>query len=157
MLLLLRRLLRTELAVAAFSFILPDLVDKPLWVIGVFTDGKNIGHTLFTTFLVGLASSLRKSVYGLVALFGGMAHLLSDTSGLVPWFYPFKTYDFPSVDWHRILTLGNLAWTMLEMAVVAIVVSMAVLLIPTLFSWVRGRRIARATASQSSESVDKNQ
>jgi hypothetical protein len=67
-----------------FSFIVPDLVDKPLWVPGVFTDGRNIGH------------------------------------------YPFKTYAFPSVDWHGVLTLRNLVWTLLEIAVVAIVVSVAV-------------------------------
>jgi hypothetical protein len=109
-----------------FSFIVPDLVDKPLWVLGVFTDGRYIGHTLPLAFLVALAFTLKKRVYGLFAVCGGMAHLLSDRSGLVPWFYPLKTYDFPSVDWHGILTLRNLAWTLLEMAGVAIVVSVAV-------------------------------
>jgi hypothetical protein len=154
----LRRLLRPESAVAAFSFILPDLVDKPLWVLGVFSDGRNIGHTLFTTFLVALAFSLKKKVYGLVAVCAGMAHLLSDRSGLVPWFYPFKTYDFPSVDWHGVLTLRNLAWALLEMAVVAIVVSVAVLIVLTLSSWVRERRTLRATgASQSGGSADKEE
>ena len=146
------------MAVAAFSFILPDLVDKPLWVLGVFTDGRNIGHTLFTTFLVALAFSLKKKVYGLVAVCGGMAHLLSDRSGLVPWLYPFKTYDFPSVGWHGILTLHNLAWTLLEMAGVAIVVSVAVLLISTISSRVGEQRMARATgATQSGGSADMEQ
>lgn len=146
------------MAVAASSFILPDLVDKPLWALGVFTDGRNIGHTLFTTFLVALAFSLKKRVYGLVAVCGGMAHLLSDRSALVPWFYPFKTYDFPSEDWHGILTLRNLSWTLFEMALVAIVVSVAVLLISTLSSWVRERRIPGATgAYQSGGSADKEQ
>ncbi|MDM7998542.1 MAG: hypothetical protein QUS33_00710, partial [Dehalococcoidia bacterium] len=105
---------------AGFSFILPDLVDKPLWMVGVFTDGRNIGHTLFTTFLVALAFSIKKRVYGVVALCGGLAHLLSDTSGMVPWLYPFKSYDFPTVDWHGILTLRNLAQTMLEMALLVL-------------------------------------
>jgi hypothetical protein len=99
-----------------FSFIVPDLVDKPLWVLGVFTDGRNISH------------------------------------------YPFKTYDFPNVDWHGVLTLPKLASTLLQMAVAAIVVSVAVLLILTLSSWVRGRRTPRATgASQSGGSADKKQ
>jgi hypothetical protein len=146
------------LAVAAFSFILPDLVDKSLWVLGVFTDGRNIGHTLFTTFLVALAFSLKKRVYGLVALCGGMAHLLSDRSALVPWFYPFKTYDFPTVDWHGVLTLRNLALTLLEMVVVAIVVSAAVLIIYSLSSWVRGRHHPKVGgASQSGGSADMEQ
>jgi hypothetical protein len=143
------------LAVAAFSFILPDLVDKTLWVLGVFTDGRNIGHTLFTTFLVALVFSLKKRVYGLVAVCGGIAHLLSDRSGLVPWFYPFKTYDFPINDWHRVLTWWCLASTLLQMAVVAITVSGSVLLILSLSSWVRGRRTPGATsASQSGGSAD---
>ena len=67
-----------------FSFIVPDLVDRPLSVLGVFTDGKNIGD------------------------------------------YPFKTHAFPSVDWHGVLTLHNLVWALLKIAVVAIVVSVAV-------------------------------
>lgn len=141
----LRGLLRAELAVAALSFLLPDLVDKPLWVLGVFSDGRNIGHTLFATFLVALALFLWKRAYGLVALCGGMAHLLSDRSGLVPWFYPFKKYDFPTVDWHGILTLNNLAWTLLEMAIVATAVSVALLITSSLASWFRERRSARAT------------
>jgi hypothetical protein len=154
----LRRLLRPELAVAAFSFLLPDLVDKPLWVLGVFSDGRNIGHTLLATFLVALAFSLKKRVYGLVAVCGGMAHLLSDRSGLVPWFYPFKTYDFPNVDWHGVLTWRCLAETLLQGAVVAIVVSVAVLLILSLSSWVRRRRTPRATgASPPASSADMEQ
>jgi hypothetical protein len=154
----LRRLLRPELAVAAFSFILPDLMDKSLWMLGVLTDGRNIGHTLLTTFLVALAFSLKRRVYGLVALCGGLAHLLSDRSELVPWFYPFKTYGFPTEDWHGVVTLRNLAWTLLEMVVVAVVVSAATLLILSLSSWVRERRTLRATgASRSGGSADMEQ
>ncbi len=67
-----------------FSLIVPDLVDRPFSMLGVFTDGRNIGH------------------------------------------YPFKTHAFPSVDWHGVLTLRNLVWTLLEIAVVAVVVSLAV-------------------------------
>jgi hypothetical protein len=146
----LRRLLRPELAVAAFSFMLPDLVDKTLWVLGVLPNGRNIGHTLFTVFLVALAFSIKKRVYGFVALCGGMAHLLSDRSALVPWFYPFKRYDFATSDWRDVLTLECLAYTLLQMALVAIVVSVAVLIILSLYSWVRGRNTQRATrASQS--------
>jgi hypothetical protein len=154
----LRRLLRPELAVAAFSFILPDLVDKPLWVLGVFTDGRNMGHTLFTVFLVALAFSIKKRVYGFVALCGGMAHLLSDRSALVPWFYPFKTYDFGIADWHEVLTWRCLASTLLEMAVVAIVVSVAVLFILILSSRISGRCSPRATGTgQSGGSADMEQ
>lgn len=158
MIVFLRRLLRPELAVAAFSFILPDLVDKSLWVLGIFNEGRNIGHTLFTTLLVAFAFSLKKRVYGLVAICGGMAHLLSDRSGLVPWLYPFKTYEFGSADWRDILTLQCLAVTLLEMAVVAIVISAAVLLILSLSPWIRERRTPKANGvSKSGGSADKEQ
>jgi hypothetical protein len=151
-------MLRPELAVAAFSFLLPDLVDKTLWVLGVLPNGRNIGHTLFTAFLVALAFSLKKRVYGLVAVCGGMAHLLSDRSALVPWFYPFKTYDFPSNDWHGVLTWRCLAETLLQGAIVAIAVSAAVLLILRLSSGVRERRTPSPTGtSQSGGSADREQ
>jgi len=146
------------LAVAAFSFILPDLVDKTLWVLGVLPNGRNIGHTLFTVFLVGLVFSLKKRTYGLVAILGGMAHLLSDRSALVPWFYPFKTYDFATSNWRDVLTLECLGYTLLQMALVAIVVSTAVVIVLSLYSWVRARRTPGATGpSQPGGSADMEQ
>jgi hypothetical protein len=151
----LRRLARPELAVGAFAFLLPDLLDKTLWVLGVFHCGRYIGHTLLTTFLVALAFSLKKKVYGPVALCGGMAHLLLDRSDLVPWFYPFKSYDFPNSDWHEVLTLGCLAETLMQMALAAIAISVAAFLILALYSWIRERRTPKAKGrSNSGSSTD---
>ena len=39
------RLFRFNLAVVAFTAILPDLVDKPLWLLGV-GEGRFIAHSL---------------------------------------------------------------------------------------------------------------
>jgi F0F1-type ATP synthase assembly protein I len=155
---LLVRLLTPEAAVTAFSFLLPDLIDKPLWVLGVFSDGRNIGHTLLLVFLVAFAFSLKKRAYGLFAVCGGISHLLLDTSGFMPWFYPFKRYDFPNVDYHGIVTWYNVAETLLEMAFVVIVVSMVVFLILSFSSWVRGRRNPRVRGTgKSARSADMEQ
>jgi hypothetical protein len=40
------RLLKAELLVTGFCFLLPDLMDKPLWVLEVISDGRYMGHTL---------------------------------------------------------------------------------------------------------------
>ena len=152
---LILRLLRPEAAVTAFSFLLPDLIDKPLWVLGVFPDGRYIGHTLLMVFLVALAFSLKKGVYGLVALCGGMAHLLSDTSALIAWFFPFKEYDFPNENYHGIVTWQNVAETLLEMAFVVIAVSVILFLIHGFFSLARKRCMSRARhVGQSTRSSD---
>jgi hypothetical protein len=146
------------MAVTAFSFILPDLIDKPLWVLGVISDGRYIGHTLLVAFLVAVAFSLKKRVYGFLAIWGAMSHLLLDTSGFIPWFYPFKRYDFPSVDYHGIVTWRNVAGTMLEMVLVVILVALVVFLAISVSSWLRGRRHPRVhDAGQYARSADMEQ
>ena len=145
------------MAVTAFSFLLPDLIDKPLWVLGVISDGRYIGHTLLLAFLVALAFALKKRAYGLFAVCGGISHLLLDTSGFMPWFYPFKRYDFPNVDYHGIVTWYNVAETLLEMAFVVIVVSVVVFLILSFSSWAgmscksRARHVSQSTRSSDVE------
>lgn len=133
----LARLLSTEAAVTAFSFLLPDLIDKPLWVLGVIPDGRFIGHTLLIAFLVAVAFSLQKPAYGLFAFCGGMSHRLLDIGGFMPWFYPFKSYHFPTVDYHRVVTWYNVAETLLEMAVVVTLVSVVTGLVLSFLSLVR--------------------
>jgi hypothetical protein len=148
------RLLRPELLVTGFSFMVPDLVDKPLWVLGVISDGRFIGHTLLSVSLVAIAFSIKKRVYGLFALCGGMLHLLLDTSGFIPWFYPFKGYEFPTVDFHHIVTLPNVIETLAEMVLVVLVVFLAL----SLVLWLRQRRKASiCRASQSDETAGREE
>ena len=72
-----------------------------------------MGQTRFTAFLVALALSLKKKrVYGLVAICGGMTHLLRDRSALVRWFYPFKGYNYPKEDYRGIITWHAVAETL---------------------------------------------
>ena len=40
------------------------------------------------------AEDVWKKKYGLAAVVGLASHLLLDLNGLVPWFYPFKDYNF---------------------------------------------------------------
>ena len=76
-----------------FCGILPDLVDKPLDALEI-GGGRFVGHTLLFVLLVSAAFALWKWRLGLAALVGGMSHLILDLDGLVPWFYPFKDYEF---------------------------------------------------------------
>jgi hypothetical protein len=133
------RLRVPEMAVTSSAFLLPDLIDKPLYILGLITDGRFIGHTLLLVFLVALAFTLKKRVYGLFALCGGMLHLSLDITGFMPWFYPFKSYNFPSFDFHQTLTWFGVAATLVELAVVIIVVSVGTSVVLNFSSWVKGR------------------
>jgi hypothetical protein len=84
--------LKLNLWVVAFSALLPDLLDKPLYVLGI-GDGRYVGHTLLFVFLVAGAVSFKNKRWGLSVLFGAILHLLLDSGG-VPWLYPFVNYDF---------------------------------------------------------------
>ncbi len=138
------QMLRPEMAAAVFAFLLPDLIDKPLWMMGAISDGRYIGHTLLLTSLVAILFALKKRVYGLVAVCAGMAHLLLDTRGFVPWLFPFKSYDFPTVDYHGVVTWYAVVFTLLELAATIVAVSAMVSLMPSVPSWVRRLRCSEA-------------
>jgi hypothetical protein len=86
-------LLRLNPIVAITCGILPDVIDKPLAGFGI-GGGRYIGHTLLVAVVVIAAFSLWKRKYGLAALIGLASHLLLDLNNLVPWFFPFKDYNF---------------------------------------------------------------
>ena len=98
------------LLVAGFCFLLPDLIDKPLWVLGVIPDGRYMGHSILIVVLVAAVFGLARWTHGLVALFVGMVHLVSDRDlhSDNPWLYPFKQYVFYQNDYQSILTRENM-------------------------------------------------
>jgi len=100
-------LLKPPVTVTVLCFLLPDLVDKPLWALGVGC-GRYVAHTLLFVFLVSLAFALKKRAYGVFALFGGMLHLLTDIGWFIPWLYPFVRYDFPQLEFidHKLVNGG---------------------------------------------------
>ena len=53
--------LKLNLWVIAVSSWLPDLVDKPLYLLGI-GDGRYVGHTLMFVFLVAAAVSLKNKL-----------------------------------------------------------------------------------------------
>lgn len=85
--------LKLNLWVVAFSALLPDLVDKPLYLLGI-GNGRYVAHTLLFVFLVAAAVSLKNKLHGLSVVFGAMLHLLLDSGRSVPWLYPFVNYTF---------------------------------------------------------------
>lgn len=116
--------------VAGFCFLLPDLIDKPLWVLGVIPDGRYMGHSLFIVILVAAVFGMARWTYGLVALFVGMTHLLSDRDlhSDNPWLYPFKQYVFHPNDYQSILTTDNIADALMQtlLLVCAVLVVLAI-------------------------------
>ncbi len=134
------RMVSPEAAVTAFSFMLPDLIDKPLWVLGLITDGRFIAHTLLVWVVVAGAFYLVKPVYGWFSLAGGLLHRLLDVFGFMPWLFPIKQYEWPVWDYHRVITWYLILLTVVEMVVVVVLVSMSVAAIMGFLSRSRGRR-----------------
>lgn len=80
--------------------LLPDIIDKSLGQF-VFQHGRFVGHSIvigsIICFLVGIlmksfgkGNRLASSLY-----FGWVAHLIEDSGGFLPLFYPIIQYDFP--------------------------------------------------------------
>lgn len=84
--------------IAAISSQIPDLIDKPLFLIGIFPSGRYIGHTIFFVLLFGIITYIitKKKAISVAVSFGMLMHLFEDLPYFVPWFYPFMNYDFPT-------------------------------------------------------------
>ncbi len=130
--------LKAELVVTGFCFLLPDLLDKPLWLLGI-SCGRFVGHTLLFVFLVAFVFFLRKRKYGLFALMGGMLHLLSDLGWFMPWFYPFVKYDFPQLEFKDAFTWYQVAGLFVQLALVVSAVSLVIMAV-SLTRWHSSRR-----------------
>jgi hypothetical protein len=90
--------------------ILPDFIDKPFQLLGIFPSGRFIGHTLFMGIVVTGLSFLifRKKYISISLLFGFLFHLLEDTLYFIPWFYPFINYDFAKYPFGPVFTPLNI-------------------------------------------------
>ena len=95
--------------------VLPDIIDKPLQIVGISTSGRSIGHTLFMGLVVSGITLLitRKKYPAISLLFGYWVHLLEDAQYFVSWFYPFINYDFPSYPFGPRLILSNIVFEIL--------------------------------------------
>ena len=82
----------------AIGSLIPDLIDKPLNILGILPSSRHIGHTLlgvFTCFLFVYLITRNKKISFSIS-FGYLLHLFEDLPFFVPWFYPFVKYDFPT-------------------------------------------------------------
>jgi hypothetical protein len=75
---------------------LPDLIDKPMFLLGITPEGRFIAHTIFFAPIVSfLAYAIfRNKYFALSILIGGYIHLILDMGHFIPLFYPIVSYDF---------------------------------------------------------------
>jgi hypothetical protein len=76
--------------------LLPDAVDKGLYVAGFSPSAHFIGHTIFLGLSVGLIAFIatKRKNLSLAISFGYLMHLIEDAESFIPWFYPFVNYTF---------------------------------------------------------------
>jgi len=86
--------LRLPWMIVAFSVLLPDMMDKGLYYLGIGC-GRFISHSLVFALALGLLFCLINFRCGLWAFLGSGLHLIEDLPGFIPWFYPLVSYDFP--------------------------------------------------------------
>lgn len=72
--------------VAVFAAVLPDLIDQPLWLIGVTPIGRTFAHSLFGGVLIAgtvgaLAHSRGRLDLGVAFAIGYFSHIVAD----IPW------------------------------------------------------------------------
>ena len=92
--------------VAVFAALLPDLIDQPLWLVGVTPVGRTVAHSIFgAVVIVGVVGALtwrrgRPDLGGAFAI-GYASHIAAD----VPWHLLTGAYE----------ELGFLLWPITEM------------------------------------------
>lgn len=92
--------------VAVFAAVFPDLIDQPLWLLGITPVGRTVAHSLFGGVLIvgiiGVFARLRgRSDLGVAFAIGYFSHIAAD----IPWQVLAGDYD----------ELGFLFWPITEM------------------------------------------
>ena len=90
------RYLSADLLPVMAGGLFPDALDKTLCqVLQVTPSGRMWGHTTLSivasTTLIGVLAGQRTARDWVL---GYMGHLLADSRGPIPWWYPFRTYTF---------------------------------------------------------------
>lgn len=94
---LLHRYLKADLVPVMAAAAMPDVVDKVAHYVFLQGEGSRwMGHTLVS---IAASTALIWTIWGKKAAWswglGYLLHLLGEFGGVVPWFFPFKTYEFP--------------------------------------------------------------
>lgn len=81
---------------AAIGALLPDIVDKILFLSGFSVCGRFIGHTIFFGPIASLLTYVltKNKKIALAILFGCWLHLFEDARDFMPLFYPIVKYQF---------------------------------------------------------------
>jgi hypothetical protein len=73
----------------------PDVMDKSLKIVGLAPNSRTISHTALGLGLSTAAIYLAEGGTAAASWGAGyLSHLLSDSRGFVPWWYPFMGYTF---------------------------------------------------------------
>lgn len=88
-------LLYLPLTYAFVGVLLPDLIDKSAFVLGIFPCGRYIAHSPFLGIVMTIVVYLitKKREYALAFLFGYIFHLVQDAQYIVLWAFPFVSYE----------------------------------------------------------------
>lgn len=91
-------LIGLPISFAMIGAVLPDIVDKGLFFIGIIPYGRFISHTIFFGPMVALITFAitRRKYLALSILIGCYLHLLLDVGYFLPLFYPLVKYEFPA-------------------------------------------------------------
>lgn len=92
------RYLKADLVPVVVAGVFPDIVDKSMcYGLHVVPSGRTWGHTLLS---MGLSTVMVSLIWGWRTGYswalGYLGHLLGDFGSALPWFYPFRPYEFPS-------------------------------------------------------------
>ncbi len=76
--------------------LLPDVIDKGLFELGIAPCSRFIAHSIFFIPVAGLISYgvTRNKKFAIAIMIGILLHLLQDMHHDVPFIYPLKNYEF---------------------------------------------------------------
>lgn len=79
---------------AVTGVLLPDIIDKGLFTLGIASCGRYFSHSIFFPFIVGSLIFLvtRRWKLALAIVLGSFLHLLQDVTYFIPWFFPLVNY-----------------------------------------------------------------
>ena len=92
--------------------VFPDIFDKSLCqVLKVTKSGRFAAHTLLALGSSTVIIYIWRGPFSALSWAAGyLGHLLGDLGGFIPWFYPFKAYDFQPSTSH----LPDLFWAVFK-------------------------------------------
>jgi len=84
---------------AVVGVLLPDIIDKGMFVLGIWPCSRFIAHTVFFFPVAGLVTYAitRNKKLAIAVALGALLHISQDVHDFVPFFYPVVQYDFAAL------------------------------------------------------------